>query len=36
MDYGIEIQGIVGFDFIRAANLVIDTVEMRVYSHEKK
>jgi len=36
MDYGIEIQGIVGFDFIRAANLVIETVEMRVYSNEKK
>lgn len=36
MDYGIEIQGIVGFDFIRAANLVIDTAEMRVYSNEKR
>lgn len=31
MDYGIDIYGIIGFDFIRKANLVIDTVTMRVY-----
>jgi len=36
MDYGIEIQGILGFDFIRAANLVIDSVEMEIYSKEKR
>jgi hypothetical protein len=36
MDYGIEIQGIIGFDFIRAANLVIDTVDMQIYSKEKR
>ena len=35
MDYGIEIQGILGFDFIRAAHLVIDSVEMEIYSKEK-
>jgi hypothetical protein len=35
MDYGIDIQGIIGFDFIRAANLVIDTVDMRIYSKTK-
>lgn len=31
MDYGIEIDGILGFDFIRSANLVIDTNKMLVY-----
>lgn len=31
MDYGIEIQGILGFDFIRAAGLIIDTNKMQVY-----
>lgn len=36
MDYGIEIQGILGFDFIRAANLVIDSVEMEIYSKGKR
>jgi hypothetical protein len=36
MDYGIEIQGILGFDFIRAAKLVIDTDEMRIYSKENR
>ncbi|MFB0846094.1 hypothetical protein [Paenibacillus oleatilyticus] len=25
MDYGIEIEGIIGFDFMRAAGLIIDT-----------
>lgn len=35
MDYGIHIQGIIGFDFIRAANLVIDTVDMKIYSKTK-
>ncbi|UOF91218.1 retropepsin-like domain-containing protein [Fodinisporobacter ferrooxydans] len=32
MDYGIDIQGILGFDFIRLAKLVIDTVNMKIYS----
>ncbi|TBL76098.1 retropepsin-like aspartic protease [Paenibacillus thalictri] len=32
MDYGIDIQGILGFDFIRTAKLVIDTDRMQVYS----
>ncbi|SFM21764.1 Aspartyl protease [Paenibacillus sp. 1_12] len=32
MDYGIDIQGIIGFDFLRAAKLVIDTDKMLVYS----
>jgi hypothetical protein len=36
MDYGINIQGILGFDFIRTANLVIDTAEMQIYSKEKR
>jgi hypothetical protein len=31
MDYGIEIDGILGFDFICSANLVIDTNKMLVY-----
>lgn len=31
MDYGIDIQGIIGFDFIHAASLVIDTSEMWIY-----
>jgi hypothetical protein len=31
MDYGMEISGIVGFDFISAANLLIDTKNMLVY-----
>lgn len=32
MDYGIEIDGILGFDFIRAAGLIIDANKMQVYS----
>jgi hypothetical protein len=32
MDYGIDIQGILGFDFIREAKLVIDTARMQVYT----
>jgi hypothetical protein len=32
MDYGMEINGIIGFDFISAANLLIDTKNMLVYS----
>jgi len=32
MDYGIEIDGILGFDFIRTAGLIIDTNKMRVYA----
>jgi hypothetical protein len=32
MDYGVDIQGILGFDFIREAKLVIDTVRMQVYT----
>jgi hypothetical protein len=31
MDYGMEINGIIGFDFISAANLLIDTKNMLVY-----
>jgi len=31
MDYGIDIQGIIGFDFMRAANLVIDSADMQIY-----
>lgn len=31
MDYGMEIDGIIGFDFIRTAGLVIDTVNMQVH-----
>lgn len=30
MDYGIEIEGIIGFDFMRAAGLIIDTKSMIV------
>lgn len=32
MDYGIEIEGIIGFDFMRAAGLIIDTKSMIVNS----
>ncbi|SOC24993.1 aspartyl protease [Ureibacillus xyleni] len=32
MDYGMEIAGILGFDFISAAKLVIDMENMMVYS----
>lgn len=32
MDYGLDIDGIIGFDFIRLASLVIDTVNMQVYT----
>jgi len=32
MDYGIAIDGILGFDFMRAAGLIIDTNRMQVYS----
>lgn len=32
MDYGIEIDGILGFDFMRTAGLIIDTNKMRVYA----
>jgi hypothetical protein len=32
MDYGIDIQGILGFDFIREAKLIIDTTRMEVYT----
>ena len=35
MNCGIDIQGVIGFDFIRAANLVIDTEEMSVYPKTK-
>jgi hypothetical protein len=31
MDYGLEIDGIIGFDFIRAAGLIIDAVKMQAY-----
>ena len=32
MDYGMEIDGILGFDFISSARLVIDTKTMLVYT----
>ncbi|WP_274472048.1 MULTISPECIES: hypothetical protein [unclassified Paenibacillus] len=32
MDYGIHIDGIPGFDFIRNAGLIIDTKKMKVYA----
>jgi hypothetical protein len=32
MDYGMEIDGIIGFDFMKAAGLVIDTKSMVVKS----
>jgi hypothetical protein len=32
MDYGIDIKGILGFDFIREAKLIIDTIRMEVYT----
>lgn len=31
MDYGLELNGIIGFDFIREIGLVIDTTNMKVY-----
>ncbi|MDF2921323.1 MAG: hypothetical protein K0R57_237 [Paenibacillaceae bacterium] len=31
MEYGLEMDGIIGFDFIRMAGLVIDTVDMLVF-----
>lgn len=35
MDYGFEIDGIIGFDFIQMAGLVIDAVKMQAYSVTK-
>jgi hypothetical protein len=35
MDYGMEIDGIIGFDFIQAAKLLIDTIRMQVYSVDR-
>jgi hypothetical protein len=35
MDYGLDIDGIIGFDFIQKAGLVIDAVKMKVYSVAK-
>jgi septum formation inhibitor-activating ATPase MinD len=32
MDYGLDIDGILGFDFISAAGLIIDTKQMIVYT----
>ncbi|MFW5437626.1 retropepsin-like aspartic protease [Paenibacillus apiarius] len=32
MDYGMEIEGIIGFDYIQAANLIIDSSSMQIYS----
>jgi hypothetical protein len=31
MDYGLEIDGILGFDFIKSSKLVIDSKELLVY-----
>ncbi|MBP1970181.1 hypothetical protein J2Z83_002299 [Virgibacillus natechei] len=33
MDYGMDIDGILGFDFISNSNLVIDTRKMMVYGN---
>ncbi|MDT3428824.1 hypothetical protein J2Z22_004418 [Paenibacillus forsythiae] len=33
MDYGMEIDGIIGFDFMKVIGLIIDTNEMTVSSH---
>ncbi|HUC92555.1 MAG TPA: retropepsin-like aspartic protease [Paenibacillus sp.] len=30
MNYGMQIDGILGFDFIRAANLIIDSKDLRI------
>ncbi|MNI02558.1 hypothetical protein D3C73_554400 [compost metagenome] len=35
MDYGMEIDGIIGFDFMLAAGLVIDTKLMTVKSNDR-
>ena len=35
MDYGIEIDGILGFDFMRTAGLIIDTNKMREYRDQE-
>jgi hypothetical protein len=32
MDYGLEIDGILGFDFIQSSKLVIDTKDLLVYT----
>ncbi|MFZ3591355.1 retropepsin-like aspartic protease [Bacillus sp. DJP31] len=34
MDYGMDIDGILGFDFISVSNLIIDTEKMMVYASE--
>lgn len=34
MDYGMQIDGILGFDFIRSASLVIDSKELRIAVQE--
>lgn len=34
MDYGIDLDGILGFDFLSASNLVIDTSKLLVYISE--
>lgn len=31
MDYGLELDGIIGFDFMRELGLVIDTKSMKLY-----
>ncbi|WP_235792762.1 hypothetical protein [Virgibacillus salidurans] len=35
MDYGMDIDGILGFDFISNSNLVIDTRKMMVYGNNE-
>ncbi|MCD1260784.1 hypothetical protein B5M42_018445 [Paenibacillus athensensis] len=32
LDYGIDIDGILGFDFIQSAKLIINTNKMQVYA----
>lgn len=34
MDYGIDVQGILGFDFIRAVKLIIDAEKLLVYAED--
>lgn len=36
MDYGLDLDGILGFDFISAAALVIDTKQSIVYSAKQQ
>ena len=35
MDYGFEIKGIVGMDFLKVAGAIIDLYEMKIYFNDK-